>query len=201
MVACFITNRKKRLEIINSLLNHGSDPILTDSFGRNSYMYACGLSLEKEVMLLIKDTDCDLNATDLKGDTLLHICAKTGKVDILRIVLKEMKRYNMDISVQNKMYFTPLSLAILNGFPDCARKLHEAGASPRFTESCFNHIMLKLEKYPRNFSSVDGSVRSIVNASEALGTKAYKVKLINSSLNDAASTNYSMIFQTFQFIL
>ncbi len=135
MVACYLKNNNKRMSIFQHLLSHGADPSLSDLCGRNGYMYACGLSLEKELLLLIKYSETDLNVTDVHGDTLLHICAKTGNANMLRIVLKEMKKYRLNISIQNKSYFTPLSLAIFNGHHDCAKELHEAGGSPRFQRS------------------------------------------------------------------
>ena len=70
--------------VFRILLEYGADPVLTDVHERNSMMYACALSLKREVELLIKDCDYDLHATDIHGDTMLHVCAKTGNTEVLR---------------------------------------------------------------------------------------------------------------------
>ena len=54
--------------VFRILLEHGADPVLTDVHGKNSMMYACALSLKREVELLIKDCDYDLHAADIHGD-------------------------------------------------------------------------------------------------------------------------------------
>ena len=134
MVACYVQNPKHRIPIFETLLEYGAEPRLTDVHGRNSVMYACALSLLREVSMMIEDCEYDLNVTDDHGDTLLHICAKAGNVDVLKRVMKEMYRYRLDINIQNNDSLTPLSLAILNGHLECAKILYEAGGSPRFPD-------------------------------------------------------------------
>ena len=101
-------------------------------------MYACAMCLKREVELLIGDCDYDLNATDIHGDTMLHMCARTGDTEVLSIVLREMQRYRKNISPQNNSYLTPLSLAIINGHSEAAKILHQAGGLPRFSPLTFS---------------------------------------------------------------
>ncbi len=74
MVASYVRDRWKRYAIFKILLGHGADPALSDVDGRNCVMYACALSLKREVELLVKDCDYDLNTADIYGDNVLHVC-------------------------------------------------------------------------------------------------------------------------------
>ena len=137
MVACYVSCSRKRIGIFRALVHHGASPFLTDVYGRNSVMYACALALRDEVELLVKDCDYDLNAKDRYGDTALHMCAKAGDVRVLGVLLKEMQRHRMDLSVQNRSHLTPLSLAVSSGNYECAKMLHEAGGCPRYHKCQF----------------------------------------------------------------
>jgi ankyrin repeat protein len=153
MVASFVASDKKRRAIFRCLLKYGADPTLRDVYGRNSLMYACALAHRDETRFMIKDCDYDLNATDMYGDTLLHFCAKVGCPQVLGVVLREMIRYKMNISIQNHTHFTPLSLAILNGNHECANILHQAGGSPRFSPPKLLRVMRLLASRQKEISS------------------------------------------------
>lgn len=131
--ACYVRNKRNRLNIIQVLLRHGADPSLPDAHGRNSVMHACALSLRDEVELLVKDCDFELNAVDSGGDTALHWCAKAGDPDTLSVLLREMQRYRLDINIHNNIDLTPLSLALMHRHHLCAKILHEAGGFPKLT--------------------------------------------------------------------
>ena len=162
MVACFIADERKRRAILKALLEHGADPTLTDVQGRNSVMYGCALGLKGVTELLVKDCDYDLNATDKYGDTILHVCAKAGGPKVLGVVLKEMQRHRLNISIQNNDYLTPLSLAILNGNYECAKAIHGLGGSPRFSRTNFAHIVSLLCSQHKHISSI--AMRAISDA-------------------------------------
>ena len=166
MVACYLTDKRKRMAIFQCLLKHGADPTLRDVYGRNSMMYVCALGLRDETQLMVKDSDYNLNATDMYGDTLLHFCAKAGNVKVLSVVLDEMLRYEMDISIQNHSYLTPLSLAILNGNYECAKMLHHAGGWPRFSESKLFRIVWLLSRHYKKISSAGSKA---IDDSRAVG--------------------------------
>ena len=177
MVACFVKDGRKRHCLIKTLLNHGADPSLPDALKRNSIMYACALSLREEVKLLVKDCDYDLNTMDLYRDTLLHICAKAGDQQVLEIVLGEMQRYRMDISLQNNFHLTPLSLAILNGNYECARILHEAGGCPRFSKDKFGQVLEVLcDNHVRVSSAGMRAIQDARSVGEAFDAQAYFLK-------------------------
>ena len=141
MVAAYVNNSRKQSAIFKCLLKHGADPMLCDVYGRNSIMYACALGLRDATQLMIKDSDYDLNATDMYGDTLLHFCAKTGNVQVLCVVLRAMLKHRMDISVQNHADLTPLSLAVLDGHYECAKILHQVGGSPRYLGCAQSNVL------------------------------------------------------------
>ncbi len=174
MVACFISDNQRRMMVFKILLEHGADPVLTDMHGRNSMMYACAVSLKRDVELLIKDCDYDLNAADIYGDTMLHVCAKAGNIEVLRVVLREMLRYRKSISTQNKNYLTPLSLAIMNGHSEAAEMLHQAGGLPRFSPLSFSHVLSMIREHRTELR--DAGVRTIADASsvgQAFDAKGY----------------------------
>lgn len=177
MVACFISDRQKRMMIFKILLEHGADPVLIDVHGRNCIMYACAMRLKREVEMLIRDCDYDLNAADIYGDTMLHVCARTGDTKVLGLVLREMQRYKKNISPQNNCYLTPLSLAIMNGHSEAAKILHQAGGHPRFSTRGFNHILYMLREHQKELR--ESGVRAIADASsvgQAFEAKSYLLK-------------------------
>ena len=165
MVASYIKCKRNRLEIFKALLKYGADPSLTDARGRSSVMYACALSLKDEVELMVKDCDYNLNATDMYGDTALHMCTKAGDTDTLGVLLREMQRYRIDISVQNNSRLTPLSLALLHRNVECARMLHEAGGFPRLSQLQFSRLLPATP--PHSSSSAIGHTRSSIFNSSA----------------------------------
>ena len=138
MVACYVVNSWKRVSILKMLIEHGADPTKADVRGRNSVMYACALALAVETALMVKDWDYDFNTTDMYGDTLLHICARAGDARVLGVVLREMLKHRLDISIESRSGLTPLSIAVMSGNYECARVLYEAGASPRLPRLMLN---------------------------------------------------------------
>ena len=167
MVACHVTDDQKRMSIIKILIEHGADPTLTDVQGRNSVMYGCALGLKGVTELLVKDCDYDLNATDKYGDTILHVCAKAGGPKVLGVVLKEMQRHRLNISIQNNDYLTPLSLAILNEHYKCAKILYEAGGCPRYQRAQFDKLSQRFpvaESMCRNQRSLSSQQPGVMGA-------------------------------------
>ena len=174
MVACYVKDKRNRLTIFKLLLQHRANPCLTDVYGRSCVMYACGLSLKEEVELLIKNSEYDLNTADVFGDTALHVCAKVGVAEVLGVVLGQMQRYRLDISLQNNDHLTPLSLAIMNGHQECARMLHEAGGSPRYSKSHLEHL-LSNRQAPRPASTTGPGRHGYSASSRKISQKAINI--------------------------
>ena len=146
MMACYITDSKKQLSIVRSLLNYGGDPALTDGHLRNSLMYACAFATKETVGTLLFAAEYDLNAVDKNGNTALHYCADTGNVSIQNLLLQELQRLQLDINVRNKLFLTPFSTALLCQNIECAEFLYSVGAIPKFTASEFKTILTRIKQ-------------------------------------------------------
>lgn len=146
MMACYVTDSKKQLNIVKSLLNGGGDPALGDMHLRNSLMYACALATKDTVATLLFAAEYDLNAVDIGGNTAFHYCAMTGNVSILNLLLQELLRLRLDRNVRNNLFLTPFSTALLCQNVECAEALYNVGASPVFTTSEFKTILAHIKQ-------------------------------------------------------
>ncbi len=153
MAACYVTDGKKRRSMVQLLLAKGANPTLVDAHGRNAVMYACALALGGVVADLVRNCDFDLNAADENGNTALHFSAMAGERGVLEKMLKEMRKYRLDISVRNCYFLTPLAVALLRGHWDCVQLLHDAGGCPRFSASELTEILQSMKETDKSGSS------------------------------------------------
>lgn len=154
MMACYISNSKKQLSIVNSLLLYGADPSLRDLSSRNSLMYACTLAHEDVVETIVYGADYDLNAVDTTGNTALHYAAVVGKVNIVNVLVGELRRFRLDLNKRNELFLTPLTTALLSKSIECAKALFSAGAAPSFTVSEFHQILAQISEGKSIYSLV-----------------------------------------------
>lgn len=111
MVACYLKDLKRRIQIVNYLLQNGADPAFADRHGRNSLFYACGLSRVDIVARLLRYADFDVNAADANGNTALHICAAIGNSKIFKMVMDAALKYRLNIWTRNKFFYSPWDIA------------------------------------------------------------------------------------------
>lgn len=136
MVSCFITDAKKRIDIIKLLLDNGADPTATDSTRNNMLHYACYLGLVDVVDLVSTSMDSSLygvrNTPEL--NTPLHVCAAKGEDDILEIILNKASKHgrHQDINTVNKYGLTALAIAYASNQSRCVQLLYEHGGIPRY---------------------------------------------------------------------
>jgi len=113
MVACYMRSKHKRMSVFRSLIQHDVDIELADSNGRDCIMYACALSLKEEVKVLLESRMYGLYSMDDGWNTPLHVCARYGSVDVLKILLHRMATQKLSFNLRNVKNLTPLDVAIL----------------------------------------------------------------------------------------
>ena len=160
MVACYIADPRKRQTIVNFLLQNGADATLTDARGRNALFYACALSVEGVLSALLKYSEFDLNAVDNDGNTALHVCAMAGNAQVMRKLLAELLKYQLNVSIKNYSFLTPLGVALIGRRKACAEMLHHAGGCPKFSENFFSSILQSMDTTTHSPDSEFGSTHT-----------------------------------------
>ena len=127
MVACYLKDLKRRILIVNYLLQNGADPSFTDKHGRNALFYACGLSRVDVVARLLRYADFDVNAADADGNTALHICAAVGNPKIFKMVMGAALKYRLNVWTRNKYFCSPWDIAYSQQHLECLSLLNDRG--------------------------------------------------------------------------
>ncbi|MDX1295785.1 MAG: ankyrin repeat domain-containing protein [Sulfurimonadaceae bacterium] len=65
----------------------------------------------KKTEKLLKE-GADINALDAKGETVMHIAARYGRLSMIRLLLE----YNPDLYIENKRGYTPLGIVISRNY-------------------------------------------------------------------------------------
>ncbi|KAI9878016.1 MAG: hypothetical protein M1830_002174, partial [Pleopsidium flavum] len=107
-------------EIINYLLENGSEADSTDEHGRRPLSYAASNGHHTVVKLLLKREDVVVNTQDIFGETSVLLAAREGHESVMRLLLK---REDIEVNTQNRYGQTPLSSAALNGHESVMRLL------------------------------------------------------------------------------
>ena len=135
MVACFMSNEKRRQIVCDLLLAHGANVDLMDKFKRTMLMYSCATRNKLLLRKLIECIDTDLNKTDKDGNTCLMYAAIEGDVEVMKLILQPFEMYGISLDVRNKRDFTAYLLALKNGNVECAQILQDRGASTNIFDS------------------------------------------------------------------
>ena len=129
MLACFMSNLKRRDLVCELLQKYNADTEALDAFGRSLVMYACATRNKDLLERLLEYTDSDINHTDKDGNTCLMYAAIEGDTRVLTRVKDTLRQYGISIDVRNKRGFTAYLLALKYGNVECANILRENGAS------------------------------------------------------------------------
>ena len=179
MIALYIKNKEKRMTVVKCLFAFHVNPMLADSKGTNSLMYACAMSLEEEVRFMINNYYMDFKATDDQSNTVLHYCAMAGSLPVLDIVLNKILRYSLSINGRNRGNHTPLDIAILQCSMDCIQMLQKSGGqctlpkyrrSPDFLPSIHNRISTGSSTCSDGQTSITYAIRKVVEKKEGAGS-------------------------------
>ncbi|XP_067649634.1 uncharacterized protein [Haliotis asinina] len=101
----------KHEQVAETLIKAQANTLLTDRYGRTSFLIAALVgSVSIVELLLISDHRC-INHCDASGNTALHLAAIRGQADVIKLLLKE----GLDIQKGNVDRMTPLHIAATNG--------------------------------------------------------------------------------------
>ena len=74
-------------QVLRTILNQGVDVSRVDALGRTALHHAVFSLIEMTDVLMIIEKGCDLNIADQNGMTALHLCCKTGNLQLAKILL------------------------------------------------------------------------------------------------------------------
>ncbi|KAF4555667.1 DHHC palmitoyltransferase-like protein 3 [Elsinoe fawcettii] len=117
-------SRKCQLDVVNLLLQHGADALITDDAGYN--LLHC-VTLDGNVfqlILLLHQPDIRVDAPDSQGHTSLMWAAYKGFPACVDVLL----RWGANVNAVDGMGFTALHWALVKGNFGCIQKLVEYGA-------------------------------------------------------------------------
>ncbi|PNS20140.1 hypothetical protein CAC42_5590 [Sphaceloma murrayae] len=117
-------SRKCQLDVVNLLLEHGADPLITDDAGYN--LLHC-VTLDGNVfqlVLLLHQPDIPVDSPDSQGHTSLMWAAYKGFPACVDVLL----RWGANVNATDEMGFTALHWALVKGNFGCIQKLVEYGA-------------------------------------------------------------------------
>lgn len=88
---------------------------------------------DEEALKQALNSGFDVNVTDAKQNTALHLAAKHGHLNVMALLIK----HGADVDAQNDWLSTPLHLAERN--MEAIRLLLEAGADPNIKDKDYDY--------------------------------------------------------------
>ena len=117
------SKKKNKYEVLNKMLDLGSDPNIRDSNGWSALHYACQLGdLQSVIILVEKGSMIDSYSNNKR--TPLHLAALKGYPEIVQFLLEN----GSDQDFQDELGCTPLHLAAKKGHVECINILLISGA-------------------------------------------------------------------------
>eukprot|EP00794_Sanderia_malayensis_P013858 gene13858-15306_t len=111
MLACELEDDKvkTRNQILRLLLDKGADLNIPDQRGLSIFSWACKTGRNDIVKLFVKKSmmDIDFNRTDAKGDTALMYAVQTQNAPLVRILVRAMRKLDVDVDKRNQSDVTP----------------------------------------------------------------------------------------------
>ncbi|THZ10058.1 Palmitoyltransferase akr1, ankyrin repeat-containing protein akr1 [Aureobasidium pullulans] len=117
-------SKRCHLDVVNLLLQHGADPLLTDDQGYNLLHSATLDGNVFQLILLLHQADVPVDIADSQGHTSLMWAAYKGFPACLDVLLK----WGADVHARDDLGFTALHWALVKGSYNCIQKLVEYGA-------------------------------------------------------------------------
>ena len=123
-------------------------------------------------MLKLKEIDINSRDTKSHGQTALHIAAKNGYEDLVKLIVND---YNADINIKDNRGETPLMVACDNYHPNIAKFLVEHAPD----DADYAKIILNEKPVDDLFEAVEKN--DITKVSEILDQKIVEVNVIDKS--------------------
>ena len=117
------SKKSNKYEVLNKMLDLGSDPNIRDSNGWTALHYACQLG-DLQSVIILKEKGSMIDAFSNNKRTPLHLAALKGYFEIVQFLLES----GSDQDFQDELGCTPLHLAAKKGHVKCIQLLLEAEA-------------------------------------------------------------------------
>ncbi|KAJ1969356.1 Glycerophosphocholine phosphodiesterase [Dispira parvispora] len=127
-------------ELSTTVLSTSQSFLLSESLLNTPLTVACKLGYAELVSLLLS-RGANINTTDDDEESPLHLAARGGHTEVLRVLLNHQSREHPDgpvvhLNAVEKYYkWTPLCLAAIEGHLDCVELLLKAGADPNILDN------------------------------------------------------------------
>lgn len=129
-----LKDQRTAVGLARALIASGADISRRDKHGLNALHYSCIAEFPLLVDVLLAALDCDINTKCRKtGNTALHFLAINGNEIVSRKLVNYIKRYKLNIDVQNRTGDTALQLAIRFSNGNVTKLLISNGANIMLT--------------------------------------------------------------------
>ncbi|KAH3867031.1 uncharacterized protein LOC127869784 [Dreissena polymorpha] len=132
VAALHIEPEEKRRKMFKFLLNNNADPFQRDpKYKRSILAWSAVLGRHEQINLLL-DTymgEFDFHEKDKDGMTPLHLATQAGHTEVVKALVREMKKYGTTIDVPDGMGLTPYLHAKRLGYGLIADILRQEGGA------------------------------------------------------------------------
>ena len=145
---CFLDKDSLAISIATSLLKRGAKIDATNTNGLSALSTAVLSHKENIVALFLEEAgNFDMNSKDKKGKTALFHAASIGNINILKLLINALRKYQLSVDVADNLGMTPLMQACINGKVDCANYLiKEGNASVNIRDKKYRRTALEWAK-------------------------------------------------------
>ncbi len=129
--AAFIEQDRSRYIITKILLKAEARVSKVDLVGRNALAWASLYGRDREVAMLLKyaDEDLNINWADAQGHTALFHAVTSGNAATVKMVVEALLKYRLSVDVANDNGVTPLMQAAKLGHDVCSSILIQPGGA------------------------------------------------------------------------
>ena len=145
---CFLDKDSLAISIATSLLKRGAKIDATNTNGLSALSTAVLSHKENIVALFLEEAgNFDMNSKDKKGKTALFHAASIGNLNILKLLINALRKYQLSVDVVDNLGMTPLMQACINENVDCANYLiKEGNASVNIKDKKYRRTALEWAK-------------------------------------------------------